>query len=94
MNIGVYLVLQSALLFVDVIDIAMLARMLMSFIMMGEQNGITTFLYVITEPVIMPVRALCSRLGLFRGLPFDMPFFITSVFLMVVSIALQAWLSL
>ncbi len=94
MNIGVYLVLQSALLFVDVIDIAMLARMLMSFIMMGEQNGITTFLYVITEPVIMPVRALCNRLGLFRGLPFDMPFFITSVFLMVVSIALQAWLSL
>jgi uncharacterized protein YggT (Ycf19 family) len=93
-NIGVYLVLQSALLFVDVIDIAMLARMLMSFIMMGEQNGITTFLYVITEPVIMPVRALCNRLGLFRGLPFDMPFFITSVFLMVVSIALQAWLSL
>ena len=94
MNIGVFLVLQSALLFVDVIDIAMLARMLMSFIMMGEQNGITTFLYVITEPVIMPVRALCNRLGLFRGLPFDMPFFITSVFLMVVSIALQAWLSL
>lgn len=94
MNIGVYLVLQSALLFVDVIDIALLARMLMGWIMMGEQNGITSFLYVITEPVIMPVRALCNRLGLFRGLPFDMPFFITSVLLMVISIALQAWLSL
>ena len=94
MNIGVYLVLQSALLFVDVIDIALLARMLMGWIMMGEQNGITSFLYVITEPVIMPVRALCNRLGLFRGLPFDMPFFITAVLLMVISIALQAWLSL
>ena len=94
MNIGVYLVLQSALLFVDVIDIALLARMLIGWIMMGEQNGITAFLYVVTEPVIMPVRALCNRLGLFRGLPFDMPFFITSVLLMVLSVALQVWLSL
>lgn len=94
MNIGVYLVLQSALLFIDIITIAMFARMIVGWFMMGEQNGITAFLYVVTEPVIMPVRALCNRLGVFRGLPFDMPFFITSVLLMVVSIVLQVCLSL
>ena len=94
MNIGVYLVLQSAILFIDVINISLLARMIVGLIMMGEQNGLTAFLYVATEPVIMPVRAICNRLGLFRGLPFDMPFFITSVVLVMTSTLLQVCLGL
>lgn len=93
MNPGVYVVIQSALLFVDVITLAMFARMIVGWFTMGEETKLSSFLYVATEPVILPVRALCDRLGLFRGLPFDMPFFLTSLLLMVVSIVLQVFIT-
>ena len=93
MNHGVYVVIQSALLFVDVITLAMFARMIVGWFTMGEETKLSSFLYVATEPVILPVRTLCDKLGLFRGLPFDMPFFLTSLLLMVVSIVLQVFIT-
>ena len=89
MNPGVYIVIQSALLFVDIITLAMFARMIVGWFTMGEETKLSAFLYVATEPIILPVRLLCERLGLFQGVPFDMPFFVTSLLLMVVSIVLQ-----
>lgn len=92
MNVGVYLVIRTLLLFFDILGIAMLGRMLVSLFTMGQPSKILNFLYIITEPIILPVRALCARFGWFQGTPIDMSFFITSVLLMVVSLLLQAGL--
>ena len=92
MNVGVYLVIRTLLLFFDILGIAMLGRMLVSLFTMGQPSKILNFLYIITEPIILPVRALCARLGWFQGTPIDMSFFITSVLLIVVSLLLQAGL--
>jgi uncharacterized protein YggT (Ycf19 family) len=42
----------------------------------------------VTEPVIMPVRAVINRLGLFEGLPIDMSFLITFMLLSVLEMFL------
>ena len=85
MNGSVYMIMLCLTVFIYVVDIAMLGRVVLSWITMGEQTRIGTFLYVVTEPFIMPVRGLCNRLGWFQGVPLDMPFLITSMLMMMVS---------
>ena len=92
MSGGVYVIMLCLLIFIYVVDIAMLGRVVLSWITMGEQTRIGTFLYVVTEPLIMPIRNLCNRFGWFQGLPLDMPFLFTVLALSFVSLLLQSLL--
>ena len=85
MSGGMYVLVQCVLIFIDVASIAMLGRAVLSWFTMGEQTKIGAFLYVVTEPLIMPIRGLCNRFGWFQGTPLDMPFLITSLLMMMVS---------
>ena len=76
-------------IFIYVADFAMLGRAVLSWIPEGNQTRIGAFLYVITEPFIMPVRGLCHRFGWFQGVPLDMPFLITSMLMLLISSFLQ-----
>ena len=90
MTTAMYIIVQSALIFIDVLSVAMFARAILSWFTMGEQTAIGAFLYVVTEPVILPIRALCNRFGWFQGVPLDMPFLLTMVLLSFVGIFLQS----
>jgi uncharacterized protein YggT (Ycf19 family) len=90
MSGGLYVLVRCVLLFIDVVSFAMLGRAVLSWFTMGEQTRIGAFLYVVTEPIIMPIRGLCNRFGWFQGLPMDMPFLITVVILSFAGIFLQA----
>ena len=90
MTTAMYIIVQSALIFIDVLSIAMFVRAILSWFTMGEQTKLGTFMYVVTEPVIMPIRALCNRFGWFQGMPLDMPFFLTMILLTFGSMFLQA----
>ncbi len=92
MNGGLYVLIRCVLIFIDVASIAMLGRAVLSWFTMGEQTKIGAFLYVVTEPLIMPIRNLCNRFGWFQGLPLDMPFLFTVVFLSFVGLLLQSML--
>ena len=87
---GLYVLMQCLILSIDVLSIAMLARAIVSWFSMGQQTRLGAFLYVVTEPIILPIRALCRRFGWFQGLPLDMPFLITVVLLSMAGIFLQA----
>ena len=93
MSGGVYVVMLCLTIFIYVLDVAMLGRAVLSWFTMGEQTRIGTFLYVVTEPMIMPVRGICNRLGWFQGVPLDIPFLITSMLLMLASIFLRTALT-
>ena len=90
MNGAMYVILTGVVIFLYVADIALLGRAVLSWFPEGGQSRIGAFLYVITEPFIMPVRGICNRLGLFRGMPLDMPFLITSMLLLLISSALRS----
>lgn len=51
-------------------------------------SGITDFLHLVTEPVIMPVRILFEKLGIEVAAPIDIPFLVTYILMSVVSSAL------
>lgn len=90
MTAAAYILVQCLVIFMDILSLAMLVRAVLSWFTMGEQTKIGAFLYVVTEPVILPIRALCNRFGWFRGLPLDMPFLITMVLLSFAGIFLQS----
>ena len=90
MSGGLYVIMLCLVIFIYVVDIAMLGRAVLSWFTMGEQTRLGAFLFVITEPVILPVRGLCNRFGWFQGLPMDMPFLITSLLMMLVTMFLRS----
>ena len=46
---------------IQIYDLFILIRCLMSFVAMGTQNKFTDFIYGVTEPLLAPVRALLSK---------------------------------
>ena len=68
---------------------AMMGRVIMSVLMIGEDSKIAAFLYAITEPFIIPVRVLFEKFGWFQGTPLDMSFFFTSLILCMISTGLS-----
>ena len=89
MTAAAYVLVQCLVIFIDILSLAMLARAVLSWFTMGEQSKIGAFLYVVTEPVILPGRALCNKFGWFQGLPLDMPFLITMMILSLAGMFLQ-----
>ena len=89
MNGGLYVIALCVVIFLYVVDIAMLGRAVLSWFPTEEPTRIGAFLYVVTEPFIMPIRNLCGRFGWFQGVPLDMPFLITMVILSFAGIFLQ-----
>ena len=90
MAAGLHLIITFIVIFLDVVSLAMLGRAILSWFPTDGPTRIGSFLYVVTEPFIIPIRALCARFGWFRGLPLDMPFLLTMVSISFVSLLLQA----
>ena len=87
---GVYILIRFVIIFLDVMLVAMLARAIVNWFFMGDGTSpLMSFLYVITEPLIMPVRLLCGRFGWFQGVPIDMPMLVTTVVMSLLSLVLS-----
>lgn len=82
-----YVLVQFVLVFLDVLQIAMLIRAVMSWFIEGD-NKFTGFLYVLTEPVIIPFRKLFHKMNWFQDTPVDMSFGFAVIGLLLVQILL------
>ena len=91
MNVAVYLVRNTALALISVLQIAMFARAILSWFDRTGESGISVFLYTVTEPIILPVRRLFERMHWFEGLPIDLSFTVTWLLLIVVQVLLETF---
>lgn len=73
--------MRVVLTLVIALDVAMLLRAVFSLLGFDEETVIGALLYYVTEPVVMPVRALLEHFGWFQGLPIDMSFLFASLLL-------------
>lgn len=55
---------------------------------MSEDSVIGDFLYMATEPLIVPIRLLLSKVEALQNLPFDIPFWITSILIIFIPMLL------
>lgn len=68
-----------------ILNIAMLARAILSWIPDAEDWAVSRFVAVLTEPLVIPVRALFNKMGWFQDMPVDISFFVTYILLSVVT---------
>lgn len=83
-----YVISTTVSYLITAIQFLMFARAILSWLPMEDDNPIENFLYAVTEPVIMPVRAVIERFGWFEGMPIDMSFFITFLLLSILEMIL------
>lgn len=72
-----------------VLQAAMFVRALLSWFPGTEDSAFAGFVAMITEPFIIPIRALFERFGWFDGLPIDISFFVTYILLALLSTLLE-----
>lgn len=59
--------------------IALFLRAIISWFDPMEESRVASFLYLVTEPFIHPIRQLFEKKGWFEGIPIDMPFIATVI---------------
>ena len=72
-----------------IIEICMFLRAILSFFV-DQESVLLTFCIAVTEPVILPFRALLSRFDSLNRIPFDIPFLVTYVALSILGGVLPA----
>ena len=89
MDYVLYVLASTISLLIDILQFAMLARAILSWLDPMHEWRISSFLRGLTEPVIMPVRLLCEKMHWFQGMPIDIPFLITMILLSVIGTGLM-----
>lgn len=85
-----YIVARVVQLFLGVAEIAMFLRAILSWFIHDEENKFMFFLALITEPLILPIRFLCSRIRALDEMMIDIPFFITFLLISILNATLPA----
>lgn len=86
-----FIVTKLCITLIDVSDFAILIRVLLSWIPLDEDNKLEAFLYSITEPVIMPMRALMNKFDSLQTIPIDLPLLATAILLSIISSILSVY---
>ena len=81
MQAVLYVVSGVVSLFLTILQLLMFVRAILSWFPLDEGNAVTAFLHAVTEPFILPVRALLERIEFFASSPIDLSFFITFLLL-------------
>ena len=74
----------------DCVSVALLVRAILSWFVREGDSPFSSLLILITEPLILPVRHLCDRFGWFQGVPMDVPFLLTALFVSLLTTLLRA----
>lgn len=82
-----YVLVQFVLYFISVLKYAMLIRAVLNLFFEGD-NKLTSFLFVLTEPIILPVRKLFHKMNWFQDTPIDVAFTFGFIFLMLIELLL------
>ncbi len=72
----------SLLYFIQVLELLIMVRILLSWIARGRQNSFTSFIYQITEPLLLQFRELQYKIGINGPLDFS-PIFLFLILSMV-----------
>ena len=86
MDIFVYVLQQTVMVFLMFLQFAMLARAILSWFPI--ENRLVDIVYAVTEPFIYPFRALFHKLGWFQNIPIDISFTVAYLAIFLLGILL------
>lgn len=83
----IYVLVRFTIIFIELISLAMFVRAIISWFSDADGKFIR-FLYVFTEPAIMPMRRLFYKMNWFQDTPIDMAYSATYIVLLVIQLIL------
>ena len=87
MEVAIFVLKQIVIIFLTVVQIAMLLRAILSWFPISE-NRFIDLLYYVTEPFIAPIRLILDKLGWFSGFPLDVSFMVSYLIVTITLILL------
>ena len=90
MTVLVYVLVRFVSVLLFALEILMMARVIMSWLPLDDEAPLIRFLYVVTEPFVMPVRNLLERSETIASMPFDLSFMVTYLILILVQMFLPS----
>ncbi|MBQ3063748.1 MAG: YggT family protein [Clostridia bacterium] len=85
MSLFLTLLVGTVRALLSIVQLCFLVRAILSWFPLREDNPFLLLVTMVTEPIILPFRALFDRLGWFRNMPLDMPFFFGFITVSLVS---------
>ena len=83
-----YVISTTVHLMLNMVMIAMTVRAILSLFVNTTENKIYAIAYMISEPIIAPIRFLFYKLNLFQSIPLDISFLATYILLRIIDGAL------
>lgn len=90
MQVAVQVFVSLVSLILRLLELLILARAVISWFPIDEDNPLINFLYFLTEPILAPIRALLERIPPLQALPIDLSCLIAIVILTLLSAFLPA----
>lgn len=70
------------------LEVLMFIRAVLSWLPVDDDSPVVNFVYMMTEPIIAPVRILLERFDFVRRMPIDLSFFVAFILLSTVQMFL------
>lgn len=83
-----YILAKTVSVLLSAMQLLMMLRAIISWLPVDEDSNLVTFLYTMTEPLIIPVRALLSRFDGLDELPIDISFLVAFMLLSIIQLVL------
>lgn len=80
----IYILSHFVDVLLTVIYFAIFIRVILSWLPLDEDGPFVSFVYLITDPIILPIRAMLERTGLFQNSPIDFSTLIAMILVMLV----------
>ena len=87
MEIALIILARSLSIWLSAVSWAMMARMILS-LFVAEDNILFRISFAISEPAVIPVRAVMAKLGIGQNTPFDLSFTVTYLIILIVRLFL------
>ena len=81
MEYALYILVKSVTVMLSAVQMCMLLRAILSWLPFDDNSILVRFTYAVTEPLIIPIRALLERSQTVQMLPIDLSFFVTFLLL-------------
>ncbi len=88
MEIVLLIIAKTVSFWLSAVSFAMLVRMLLPLIVDPEQSKLYLLSYAVSEPAIIPVRAVMAKLDIAQDSPLDIPFTVTYFLIILIRIFL------
>ena len=81
----VHVFVNHVLITISILELLILVRAITSWLPLEDDSPVLNFLYLTTEPILAPIRALLDRIPFMRNLPIDASTLVAYLLLSILS---------